>query len=71
MSEAAIFAYGFVVFGIVSAACWLIIWGIVQERRDRETLDAGPNARPVGGERTVTERAGENPTPRSASRDRL
>lgn len=60
MSEAAIFAYGFVVFGIVSAACWLIIWGIVQERRDREHgLDAGPDARPAGGEPTRTEEGGK------------
>ena len=45
MSEVAIFLYGLVVFAIVSAACWLIIWGIFEERRDRETLDAGPNVR--------------------------
>jgi hypothetical protein len=60
MSEAAIFTYGFVVFGIVSAACWMIIWGIVQERRDREQgLDAGPDARPSEGERTTTETGGK------------
>ncbi len=41
MNELAIFIYGLVVFAIVSTACWLIIWGIVQERHDREHLDAG------------------------------
>lgn len=47
MSEIAIFIYGLAVFSIVSAACLLIVWGIVQERRDRERLDAGPDAHPV------------------------
>ncbi len=60
MSEAAIFTYGFVVFGIVSAACWMIIWGIVQERRDREAgLDAGPDARSPADEATKTEAGGK------------
>jgi hypothetical protein len=60
MSEAAIFTYGLVVFGIVSAACWMIIWGIVQERRDREGgLDAGPDARSSAGEPTKTEASGK------------
>ncbi|MGB3098234.1 MAG: hypothetical protein WBB30_02965 [Solirubrobacterales bacterium] len=48
MNEAAIFIYGLVVFGIVSSACWLIVWGIVQERRDREHLDAGPDVESPG-----------------------
>jgi hypothetical protein len=52
MSEAAIFIYGLVVFSIVAAACGLIVYGIVEERRSREHLDAGPYARdPDGGAR--------------------
>lgn len=45
MSEAAIFIYGLAVFTIVSAACGLIVFGILEERRSREHLDAGPDAR--------------------------
>lgn len=40
-----IFIYGCVVFGIVSAAVGLIVWGIGAERHDREAL-----AREVAGE---------------------
>ncbi|HKJ36390.1 MAG TPA: hypothetical protein VKA36_07480 [Solirubrobacterales bacterium] len=59
MSEIAIFFYGLVVFSIVSAACWIIAWGIVQERRDRRQLDAGPGARAGEiGESTSTDAAG-------------
>lgn len=47
MNATAIFFYGLVVFAIVATACWLIVWGIIEERRDREHLDAGPDARPV------------------------
>jgi len=55
MSEVAIFIYGLVVFAIVSTACWLIVWGIVEERRDREQLDAGPDAElPTSGSREST-----------------
>ena len=46
MNDVAIFLYGLVVTGIVATACWLIVWGILQERRDREQLDAGPDAAP-------------------------
>lgn len=60
MSEAAIFIYGLAVFAIVSAACWLIVWGIVEERRDREQLDAGPGARiPTPGTDAATTPGGE------------
>lgn len=45
MSELAIFIYGLVVFSIVAAACTLVVYGIITERRSREQLDAGPEAR--------------------------
>ena len=35
MSSVGIFVFGVVVTTIVIAACWLIAWGIVTERRDR------------------------------------
>jgi hypothetical protein len=54
MSELAIFIYGFVVFSIVSTACWLIVYGIINERRDRQTLDAGPDARPLESPATTS-----------------
>jgi hypothetical protein len=41
MSAAAIFAYGTVVFAIVSAALGILVWGIVNERRDRERFEQG------------------------------
>lgn len=52
MTGGAIFAYGIVVSAIVAAACWLIVWGIIQERRDREALE--------------TEQAAEREIPRGA-----
>jgi hypothetical protein len=55
MSELAIFIYGLVVFSIVSTACWLIVYGIINERRDRQTLDAGPDARPLDPPATATQ----------------
>jgi hypothetical protein len=60
MSEVAIFLYGLVVFSIVSAACMLIVWGIVQERRDREQLDAGPDAHPVSDPVSDVNRAADS-----------
>lgn len=39
MSDLAIFIYGLLVTAIVAAACILIVWGIVQERRDREGME--------------------------------
>ena len=36
-----IFIYGTVVFAIVCAALALICWGIVNERRDRTSLEQG------------------------------
>lgn len=60
MSEIAIFLYGLAVFSIVAVACWIIVWGIFQERRDRETTDAGPGARPdQPAAATATARGGE------------
>jgi hypothetical protein len=35
-----IFIFGMAVFAIVGAACWLIAYGILEERRDRESLEA-------------------------------
>jgi hypothetical protein len=55
MNEVTIFIYGLVVCAIVATACWLIVWGIVEERRDREQLDAGPDAElPPSGSREPT-----------------
>jgi hypothetical protein len=36
-----IFIYGTVVFTIVAAALGLLAWGIVNERRDRTSLEQG------------------------------
>jgi membrane protein implicated in regulation of membrane protease activity len=41
MSAAAIFVYGTIVFAIVVAALALLVWGIVNERRDRERFEQG------------------------------
>ncbi len=46
----AIFVYGSVVFGIVSLAMSLLVWGIVNERRDRTRFEQG---REVFGEATA------------------
>lgn len=35
-----IFIFGMVVFAIVAGACWLIAFGILEERRDLEALEA-------------------------------
>jgi hypothetical protein len=40
MSSVGIFVFGVFVTTIVIAACWLIAWGIVTERRDRRRLEA-------------------------------
>ncbi len=48
MSDVVIFVYGLVVFTIVSAACWMIVWGIVAERRDRERLETERSAEGAG-----------------------
>jgi hypothetical protein len=39
VNEPAIFLYGVVVFAIVATACALIVFGIVEERRDRQAHD--------------------------------
>ncbi len=36
-----IFLFGTFVFGLVCAALGLIVWGIVNERRDRERYEQG------------------------------
>jgi hypothetical protein len=46
----AIFFYGVVVVGIVSLAMGLLVWGIVNERRDRIRFE---QAREVFGEPTA------------------
>jgi hypothetical protein len=46
----AIFIYGTVVFSIVCAALGLIVWGIVNERRDRVSYEHG---REVFGDRAA------------------
>lgn len=58
MGDLAIFIYGLAVTSIVALACWLIVYGIIEERRSREQLDAGPDASdPYAGERR-----GDRPT---------
>ncbi len=39
MNSAGIFVFGLLVFALVAAACWLIAYGIVAERRDRRRLE--------------------------------
>jgi hypothetical protein len=50
----AIFIYGVVVIGIVSLAMSLLVWGIVNERRDRIRFE---QAREVFGEPTALMKA--------------
>lgn len=57
MSAAAIFVYGTVVFAIVVTALSLLVWGIVNERRDRERFEQG---REVFGEAGATLEAAVN-----------
>jgi hypothetical protein len=60
--NAAIFVYGSVVFGIVSLAMSLLVWGIVNERRDRTRFE---QAREVFGEVTALMQASnEHEAPR-------
>ena len=50
MSSLGILLYGAVVTAIVATACYLVVRGIIEDRRDRAELDAGPWARmPSGG----------------------
>lgn len=58
MDEIAIFLYGLVVFGIVSAACVLIGWGVVAERRDHRELDAEAQRRGGMDSQTATAASG-------------
>lgn len=41
MSLVGIFIFGLFVTGIVSAACGLIVYGIITERRERDELGEG------------------------------
>jgi hypothetical protein len=49
MNSAGIFVFGVLVTAIVIAACWLIAWGIVTERRDRLALEADQREAADGG----------------------
>lgn len=40
MSSPAIFLYGLAVTAIVAAACYLVVRGIIEDRRDRADIDA-------------------------------
>lgn len=52
MNEVGIFLFGLVVFGIVAAACVLICWGMITERRDRAETDAHADA--MGAQHVTT-----------------
>jgi hypothetical protein len=41
MSAAGIFIYGIVVASLVATALGLLAWGIVNERRDRQSVEQG------------------------------
>jgi hypothetical protein len=41
MSLVGIFIFGLFITGIVSAACGLIVFGIISERRERDELGEG------------------------------
>lgn len=58
MNSVAIFLYGLAVTAIVGAACYLVVRGIIEDRRDREQIDAGPGAHPPSGARPVVTDAG-------------
>lgn len=58
MSEVAIFIYGLVAFGIVGAACALIIHGVLEERRDRGAQDARAAAVDAHRREASTSRSG-------------
>jgi hypothetical protein len=68
MNAAGIFIFGVFVFAFVAAACVLIAYGIVAERRDRQALEAeqaralrsAPGARPA--------RARSGPSARASGR---
>lgn len=56
MNEIGIFLFGLVVISIVCAACVLIGWGMITERRDRVETDAHADAM---GAQHVTTATGE------------
>jgi len=41
MNSVGIFIFGLFITGIVAAACFLIVYGIITERREREELAEG------------------------------
>jgi len=41
MNSVGIFIFGLFITGIVTAACFLIVYGIITERREREELAEG------------------------------
>lgn len=59
MDEVAIFLYGLVVFAIVGAACGLIGWGVVAERRDHLEKDATAEAAGGNDAETATDVRGD------------
>jgi hypothetical protein len=58
MNAAGIFIFGVVVFAVVAAACGLIVYGIVAERRERRSLEARQD-QPLEGEAVITSDRGE------------
>lgn len=57
MNEIGIFLFGLAVFSLVGAACVLIGWGMITERRDRAETDAHADAM---GAQHVTTATGES-----------
>jgi hypothetical protein len=58
VNDAGIFVFGVVVFAVVAAACGLIVYGIVAERRERKGLEA-EQGHPLEGETVVTSHQGD------------
>jgi hypothetical protein len=59
----AIFIYGSVVFAVVAAALGLLVWGIVNERRDRVRFEQGRTVfgEPAAGMQAAGERGVTRP----------
>jgi hypothetical protein len=64
MSAAAIFIYGIAVASLVATALGLLAWGIVNERRDRHSVEQG---REVFGARAASYEAGQTDQTRDAA----
>jgi hypothetical protein len=56
MNAVGIFIFGLFVTGIVSAACALIVWGIIAERRERESLAESRDSAQSPGQSTQAAR---------------